>query len=158
MSNLTGVQHITSKQHVELSSACLARDNSDRQKLLSSFSIQNFYDVSKSKLQCLASGITATEDDGINWDEAEAVGLSIQSQLDGVCLDGAKLKRNDNVKTLETLRPGVKLTQQSMFIRQYCLLGSLPSFVAMRIPQITTIMKNGRANYTVQGWNDEKAN
>lgn len=116
MSNLTGMQHKTSEQHVELSSARIARDNSDLLKLLSWFSIRNPFDGSKPQLQCLASGIIATEDDGLNCDEAEAVGFNIQSQLDGVCIDDAKLKRKDHVKTLETLRPGVKIANTTVHV------------------------------------------
>ena len=66
MSNLTGAQHKTSEQHIELGKGRVKKDNEDLMKLLTWFQIHDPFDINLGTLRSISSGITASEEDGIN--------------------------------------------------------------------------------------------
>ena len=74
MGNLTGHRHRKSKQHIELSTSRIKRDNSNLQKLIELFDNHEPFDPDEHLLKSLSSGITASPEDGVNCDEAEEVG------------------------------------------------------------------------------------
>ena len=55
----------------------------------------------------LLSGLTATENDNINCDDAESDGKNIPAGLDNACVENAKIRRKDQVKILGYLHPGM---------------------------------------------------
>ena len=65
--------------------------------------------VAKCAQPLMSSGITAVDRDGINCNDVENVGASIQEKMD--CLSYAKSsnKRKEEVKTLATLQKGVQV-------------------------------------------------
>ena len=58
----------------------------------------------------------ASTDDDINCDDAQTVGEKIQEGLNGVCVQDAKIKRSNQVKTLDDLLPGVKINGKKVNI------------------------------------------
>ena len=104
MCSLTGLQHRSSEQHVELGISRVKRDNSDLQKLVAWFDIHDPFQPNEPLLRSLSSGLAAKETDKVNCDDAEQVGQHIQASLNGVCVENCKIKRNDQVRTLEHLR------------------------------------------------------
>ena len=94
----------------------LKRDNEDLQKIISFFDERDPFDSCEPQLKCLVSGVTATDTDYINCDDAENIGRVIQTQLDAICFEAAKLKRSAQLHTLEELRPGVKMDNKTVHI------------------------------------------
>ena len=52
-------------------------------------------------LRSIATGLTAMAGDGINCDEANKAGQAVQDQLDGISLAEVKIKKKDQINTLE---------------------------------------------------------
>ena len=71
MTTLTGHQHKTSVQHIELNQSRLKRDNEDLQKIISFFDKHDPFDSCEPQLKCVVSGLTATDTDYINCNDAE---------------------------------------------------------------------------------------
>jgi len=87
-------------QHPERGKSRAQRDNLDLLKLLDFLELHNPFLMPDSRLQCLTSGIAATESDNLNCDEAEEVGASIMHCVDGMNFSDVCLKRKDQVRTL----------------------------------------------------------
>ena len=64
----------------------------------------------------MSTSLRASEENDINCDDADGVGRSIQETLDNVCIEDAKIHRKDQVKTLNSLRPGVTIEKKSVNI------------------------------------------
>ena len=154
MCNLTGLQHRTSEQHIELGKSRVKRDNEDLTKLMNLFEIHNPFDVTESLLKSLSTGLTISDMMDVNCDEAEKVGYAIQSKLDGVCLEEAKIKRKDKVTTLDSLRPGVKIDKTTVHIDPNILFTRLTAIVQSEddvaaqffyelTPEPTSLFKDG---------------
>ena len=75
----------------------------------------------------MSSGLTATENDNINCDDEESVGENIHGGLDNVCVENAKIRQKDQVKTLEYLRPRVKIDSTNVHISSI-QLGGIETF------------------------------
>ena len=60
------------------------------------------FDENEPFLKNVATGLTATEDE-INCNIAEKICQEIHNRLDGVSFAEAKIKRNDQIRTLESL-------------------------------------------------------
>ena len=58
--------------------------------------------------------MTATEENGINCDTAENIGQETQNKLDGVPFTEAKIKRNDQIHSLEILKLGVQIGKEKV--------------------------------------------
>lgn len=116
MSSLTNRPHHTSEQHVELGKSRSELDTKDFEKVLEWFEQHNPFIVEVPTLRSLSSGITASNEDGINCDESEEVGQMIQQSLDGASVNSAKIKRSDHVKTLQDLKIGIKVGNKSVHI------------------------------------------
>ena len=116
MCNWTGLQHRSSEQHVEMGVTRRKRDNDDVRKIHTWFNKYNPFD-SNNSLRSLSSGLMATENDNINCDDAKSVGKNIHAGLDNVCVENAKIRWKDQLKTLEYLHLGVKI--DSMNVRPH---------------------------------------
>ena len=116
MTSLTGKHHTTSHQHVEFGEARRQHDLRDMNKFLDWFRSYDPFDDNVPQLRSLASGLAASEGDGINCDEAEKVGSEIQRSLDSVSVRNATIKRRHMVHTLNELKPGVKVDKQTVQI------------------------------------------
>jgi hypothetical protein len=78
MSDLTGLHHKTSEQHTELGQSRKMRDNEDLQKIIDWFSYRNPFSMEDLSLRSLSTGLTATDEDCVNCDDADSVGRTIQ--------------------------------------------------------------------------------
>ena len=114
MTELTGNYHKTSNQHAELGINRIKRDNEDLEKIKLWLEAHDPFDENEPFLKSISTGLTATEEDGINCDVAEKVGQEIHSKLDGVSFSEAKIKRNDQIHTLESLKMGVKIDKEKV--------------------------------------------
>ena len=74
MSSLAGKLHITSEQHIEFGTARRERDLRDLEKIMRCFQKHDPFDSSFPQLRSLASGLAASESDGIHCDESESRG------------------------------------------------------------------------------------
>ena len=112
MCSLTGEDRKTSEQHIELGSSRILRDNEDLNKIISWFHQHNPFDKTEGHLKSLTTGLSASDDQKINCDEAESVGLAIQRKLDNACVEDASIKRNDQVKCLDQLRDPIQINEK----------------------------------------------
>ena len=112
MSNLTKAYRKTSEQHTDLSSSRVNRDDNDYKEVLSWFNEHDPFNQDQS-LKSLSTGLVANESDKINCDTAELVGNNIQQSLDNNSMNTAKIKRGEQVRTLQDLQPSVKLKNQT---------------------------------------------
>ena len=62
-------------------------------KLLEWFDQHDPFNVEVSSLKSVFSGLTATDEDKVNCDQAEEVGEKIQKSLDGVTVTSAKIQK-----------------------------------------------------------------
>lgn len=154
MTTLTGLKLRTSEQHVELSTSRRLRDSSDLKKLAEWFEGHDPFDAKLTDLRSLSSGLTASEEDRINCDDAENVGQAIHIKLDGVCFENAKLKRSDQIQTLSRLQDGTKLNNLFTVIDPLVLFSRLTALVQRQedipsqffyelTPEPTSLLKDG---------------
>ena len=99
MVSLTGLQHKTIEQHVELGKSRIKRDATYLEKLCSWFHQHDPFDVNEHSLRCISTGLTASDDDCINFDRAEEIEKGIQLTLDGVNVAKSSSKRYYNRQT-----------------------------------------------------------
>ena len=114
MTSLTGKHHSTSDQHVEFGTARREHDMRDMNKILDWLHTHDPFDRTQPQLRSLASGLAAS--DSINCDETEIVGYEIQKDLDNHSFGAAKTKRKQMIHTLDDVKPGVKVDNQSVQI------------------------------------------
>ena len=90
MSRLTNRYHLTNIQHVDLGKSRSTQDTKDMVKLLEWFDQHDpvYFEVSP-----LSSGLTATDEDMVNCDQAEEADEKIQKSLDSVVVTSAKIKK-----------------------------------------------------------------
>ena len=104
------------------------RDNDDLRKIYAWFNRHNTFD-SNNSLRSLPSDLKATENDNINCDDVESVEENVHAGLDNVCAENAKIQRKDQVKTLEYLRPGVKIDSTNVHINPLILFTHLSAIL-----------------------------
>ena len=156
MSDLTGMQHRTSEQHVELCATRIKRDVSDMKKFDLWFQIHDPFDPDVPSLRSLSSGLAAKESDNINCDTAEEVGLNIQKKMDGITFEEVTISRNDHARTLDILQEGVVINDKVVHIDPLILFSrastlierqdsqtQLDSFSHEFTPEPTALFKNG---------------
>ena len=121
MTQLTGNHHKTSNQHAELGVSRIKRDNDDLENIKLWIENSNPFDDNEPLLRSIATGLTATEGDGINCDEAEKIGQAIQDQLDGISITESTIKKKDHIKTLELLKMRVEIDKEKIRVDpSYC--------------------------------------
>ncbi|KAG7161305.1 hypothetical protein Hamer_G023049 [Homarus americanus] len=71
-------------------------------KFMDGFQLHDPFDSEVPELRSLASGLTASEGDGINCDETGKVGLEIQCSMDNPPVSDTTINRGQMVCTLMT--------------------------------------------------------
>ena len=141
MATLTGHQHQTSEQHVELETSRLKRDNTDV------INVQQWSDQYWPNLKSIYSRVIASSESGINCDEIEKVG----EKLNNLSRETANVKNEDMTKTLENLNTGIVVEEETihinpmiMFVRMMLILQreSEPYFTYGLTPVPTAIFKD----------------
>ena len=125
MTILTGLQHQTSEQHIELGRSRIKRDDSDLMKVQNWFKKHDPFNQSEPNLKSLSSGVIASTEGGTSCDKIENVREEIQKSLDGKALQDASVKRKDMVKTLENLKSGVIIEKETIHIDPMALFARL---------------------------------
>jgi hypothetical protein len=125
MSTLAKCEVSVEKQHVEMSKGRIQRDGKDVSTLAGWFRERDPYMCNTAGLRSLSTGKTAIEGDGINCDEVEEVGLGIQRKMDNVLFTDVKLRKKDQVKTLERLEKGVMSDNKEVFMHTTQLFNRL---------------------------------
>ena len=85
------------------------RDKTDFLKLKACFSNNNPFSQDQSYLKSLSTGLHTTEGDGVNCDRVEEVDQKIQEKFDSKSFTDVSIRRSDEVKTLDALRPEITL-------------------------------------------------
>ena len=85
-------------------------------KFIDWFRSHDPFDGNVPQLRSLVSGLASSEGHGINCDETETIGSEIQRSLDRVSVRNATIKRRQMVHTLNELKPGVKVDEQTVQI------------------------------------------
>ena len=116
MSQLTQLYSSTSEQHVEFGLSRMKRDNVDLFKIKHWFDVHHPFDEGNHSLRCLSSGLSCSEDDIINCDQAEEVGAKVHKKMDSQVYSDISLKRSDQVKTLLNLKKGVKIEGNTVHV------------------------------------------
>ena len=116
MTQLTGLQHSSSEQHVEMGKSRTHRDSADLMKILHWLEGHNPFTRCDSALTSLSTGLTARNDDGINCDSAEEVGQAIQNQMDGCAFSDVTVKKRSTIKTMIQLQKGIIIGEKTVFI------------------------------------------
>ncbi len=129
MTTATNLKHKTSEQHVELGTSRTKCDQEDLGKIQSWFSQHEPFNLNQPKLCSLSFGLTASEGDGVNCDEAEQVGAKIHKKLDNVSVVDASIKRSDQVLSLDFLQPGIQVEKKRVNIDPTILFSRLIAIV-----------------------------
>ena len=112
MTTLTGNFYQTSEQHKGLESSRMRRDRTDFLKLKAWLSNNNPFIQDQPYLKSISTGLHTTEGDGMNRDRVEEVGPKIQKKFDSKSFTDVSIRRSDQVKILDVLRPGITLEGQ----------------------------------------------
>lgn len=125
LSTLTNNTRDSSLQHEELGKTRLKRDFIDLEKIKGwlDLSSHNPFDSDRTSLQALDSGLTANEE--VNCDQAELIGQLIQESLDGLPWNGASVKRSEKAVTLATLKPSIKVNNETVVVDPLVLFSRL---------------------------------
>ena len=89
------LETIISNQDGELGASRIKGDNEDLENTKLWIEKHNLFDDNEPLLRSTATGLTATEGDGINCDKAEKNGQAIQDQLDDISITESAIKKKD---------------------------------------------------------------
>ena len=121
MTTLTGLNHHTSDQHVDLGTSRSNRDFHDLNGVQQWFDQHEPFDLTEERLRSLSSGLIAADDDHINCEKVEEIGAKIQEKLDGLRIPDASIKRNDHIHSLNHLYPAIQIDKQKIHFNP-CIL------------------------------------
>ena len=143
MTSLSGVAIKYSEQHIEMGSARQVRDFDDGCKFVEWLKKRNPFTYVDTHLQSLSSGlISVSGEDGVNCENAEAIGQAIQRSLDNQQLPAAKIKRRDHIIPLDSLYNTVAVEKgKSLYINPTVLFTRLAA-IDMRKPDKASLRKN----------------
>ena len=113
---ITGMKHKTSEQHIELGRSKNIKDFKDLLKISNWFEQFNPFNQQQTKLYQLSTGYTAEECDEINCHDAELMGYNIQKDLYCKSVEEAKVSRNKQERTLQSLKKGIIIESQTVYI------------------------------------------
>ena len=105
------------------------RDYEDLIKIQDWFDQHEPFNVNEPRLRSLSSGLNAADGTGVNCDETEKVGMKIHKQLDNVSVVDASIKRNDQVRSLDHLLPGIQVDKKKIHINPTLLFSRLIAIV-----------------------------
>ena len=93
MTTITNSEHRASEQHVDLRTSRSHRDFRDLGQIQEWFSDHEPFELYEYKLRSLSSGLTTTENDGINCHNTEEAGWKIQEHLNNINALEASIKK-----------------------------------------------------------------
>ncbi len=100
----------------------------------------------------LHSGLSAADGDGVNCDQTEQVGMKIHKQLDKVSVIDASIKRNDQVRSLDHLLPGIQVAKKKIHINPTLLSLDLLLLYSERKTWLhSLIIAYHSTNFSLQG-------
>ena len=67
-------------------------------------------------MRSLSSGLTTSEGEGVTCHETEKLGFRIQQKLNNINIPKATIKRSDQIKSLDSLYPGIQIDKQKVHI------------------------------------------
>ena len=126
MSSLSGIKVTSSDQHAEMSPKRMLIDTNDHMAFYRWIESRNPFNMEDEHLYSLSSGLVSIKDeDNVNAEKAEEIGLAIQESLNNVSFTEAKIKRKMHLNSLADLTesvniPGDKslhLNPTSLFVR-----------------------------------------
>lgn len=112
-------------QHASTFTSQIKRDFSDLLKVLDWLDANNPFNVTDGRLRSVSSGVSASDNDSINCDNAEAIGETIMKKLDGQIYTEVVLKKCDQIKTLSQLSTLVLPSNKGLDIDQSVLFHRL---------------------------------
>jgi len=148
-----------SDYHDDLGKSRRSRDFQDLNKILEFFAINNPFEVQDGRLHNIATGLVASDTDGINCDSADDVGLQIMQSMDGKAFTDVVLRRTQQVVTMSRLNMRVKINGTDTAIDPHILFTRLVlimqtcgdierCFEYELTPMPTALYKDGRLRKT----------
>ena len=117
MTNLTGIVTKSSEQHIDLRASRRKQDNEHGLKFTAWLQERNPFSFQDENLHSLSTGvISMTSKDSVNCEEAEELGLKIQTELDNISLSSATIKRKNQIKPLSSLLNTIKIDDAKVYI------------------------------------------
>ena len=110
------IKQVSSEQHIDLSTSRCNRDFSDLGKIQYLLDVHEPFDSEEWRLRFFSSGLTASEDDGVDCVCTEEVGAKIQQKNYNVTATEASLKRSDQIRSLNNLQPGIQINNKKYHI------------------------------------------
>ena len=116
----------------------------------------NPFDCQDSMLRSVFTRIAANESDGINFDEAKKIGKEINLKLENIAVNNAVIKRTKQVKSLASLRPGVKMNgeivhnEPNVLFQSLAMLKSVLGKTLTKDPKVQIKMR-GSTDYVLNG-------
>ena len=129
MTTLTGLNHDTSEQHVDLGTSRSNRDFHDLNNIQQWFDQHEPFDLTEKRLRSLSSGLIAADDDCINCDKVEEIGARIQEQLDNLSIPDASIRRKDQIQALNHLYPAIQIDKQKVHFNPSILFTRLTAIL-----------------------------
>ncbi|XP_077867667.1 uncharacterized protein LOC144357000 [Saccoglossus kowalevskii] len=120
MTILTGLEHTTSEQHIELRKSQVKRVNIDLLKIQYWFEKFEPFDSNEPSLRSILSGVVTSIESGVNCHNIEKIGETIQKSLYNMALQYAKL-----AKILEGLKIGITIGKETVHIDPMVLFARL---------------------------------
>ena len=131
MTTLTGLNHDTSEQHVDLETSRSNRDFHDLNNIQQWFDQHEPFDLTEKRLRYLSSGLIAADDDCIKCDKAEEIGARIQEQLDNLSIPNASIRRKDQIQALNHLHPAIQIDKQKVHFNPSILFTRLTAILRL---------------------------
>ena len=129
MGSLTLVRHGNGKTHVEVTTSRRIRGEKGLATLRTWFQQRNPFDPADGLLTSLSMGLAAAPESEINCDGAEAVSSVIRKTLDRVSVEGAIVKRTNQVRSLEILHTSISVENAPIHINSMVLFGRLTTLI-----------------------------
>ena len=110
---LSDIRFGTSEQHLEMGATRPSRYYDDCNTFLSCFESRNPFNMDTNDLHSLSTGVVSVKGiDNVNCEDAEAIGARIHKMLDNVNLAEAKIKKKDQLSSLDSLTKMVKVSEK----------------------------------------------
>jgi hypothetical protein len=118
MTYMTNVKHKTREQHIDFGTSRSSRDFADLNTIQEWLYQHEPFNLNEPRLRSLSSGLTASDGDGNNCNKTEEVGVHIRRNIDNMSAVETSIKRNDQVRSLDHLHPGIKVDKQKINIHR----------------------------------------
>ena len=114
MTALSGIQFGTSEQHLEMGATRRSRDYDDCNTFLSWFESHNPFNMDTNDLHSLLTGVVSVKGiENVNCEDAEAISARIHKMLDNANLAEAKIKKKDQLSSLDSQTKMVKVSEKN---------------------------------------------